>query len=174
MIAGRRSLAARHEFRVGNRELMIFAAIFVVICALTFVFGILVGREMTPASRAPRRARRSSARKRLRKALTWTVQSAGSATAVAVGAVAAAAGGAAGGLGAGVRTIGRGGEMLGRAVVAARAGGVGARRPGPEPSGDAPAVGGVAASGSSDGTRRSSILGFSAGGRSSVGAVSVR
>jgi len=54
VIAGRRSLAARHEFRVGNRELMIFAAIFVVICALTFVFGILVGREMTPASRAPR------------------------------------------------------------------------------------------------------------------------
>ena len=54
MSTGRRSVAARHEFRVGNRELMIFAAIFMVICGLTFVFGILVGREMIPASRASR------------------------------------------------------------------------------------------------------------------------
>jgi cell division septation protein DedD len=52
VIASRRAMPARHEFRVGNRELMMFAAVFVVICALTFVFGILVGREMAPAPRA--------------------------------------------------------------------------------------------------------------------------
>ena len=48
MIASRRAMPARHELRVGNRELMMFAAVFVVICTLTFVFGILVGREMAP------------------------------------------------------------------------------------------------------------------------------
>ena len=52
MIASRRAMPARHELRVGNRELMMFAAVFVVICTLTFVFGILVGREMAPAPRA--------------------------------------------------------------------------------------------------------------------------
>ena len=89
--------------------------------------------------------------------------------------VGTAAEGAGGGVTTGARITGRGGEMLGRAVVAARAGGTGARRPGPELSADGPGVaGGDTAAGSSDGTRRSSILGFSAGGRSSVGAVSVR
>jgi cell division septation protein DedD len=47
MIAGRRPLQARHELRFGTRELVIFCGAFLLVWALTFVFGILVGREMT-------------------------------------------------------------------------------------------------------------------------------
>jgi cell division protein FtsN len=47
MIAGRRPLHARHELRFGTRELVIFCGAFLLVWALTFVFGILVGREMT-------------------------------------------------------------------------------------------------------------------------------
>jgi len=42
-------MPVRHEFRLGNRELIAFAAAVLAVCALTFVFGILVGREMTSA-----------------------------------------------------------------------------------------------------------------------------
>jgi cell division septation protein DedD len=48
MIA-RRPMPARHEFRVGSRELVVFGAAFLLIWALTFVFGVLVGRELTTA-----------------------------------------------------------------------------------------------------------------------------
>jgi cell division protein FtsN len=42
----RRPFPARHELRFGRRELAIFCGAFVLIWALTFVFGILVGREI--------------------------------------------------------------------------------------------------------------------------------
>jgi DedD protein len=51
MMAGRRAAALRHELRFGARELSVFVGVIVVICALTFLFGVLVGREMTPAPR---------------------------------------------------------------------------------------------------------------------------
>ncbi|MBI3458474.1 MAG: SPOR domain-containing protein [Candidatus Rokubacteria bacterium] len=51
MISGRRALQARHEFRFGTRELVLFAGAFLLIWVLTFVFGVLVGREFA-SSRA--------------------------------------------------------------------------------------------------------------------------
>lgn len=42
----RRPLHARHELRFGRRELLIFCGAFLLIWGLTFVFGILVGREL--------------------------------------------------------------------------------------------------------------------------------
>jgi cell division protein FtsN len=42
----RRPFPARHELRFGRRELAIFCGAFLLIWALTFVFGILVGREI--------------------------------------------------------------------------------------------------------------------------------
>lgn len=51
MINGRRALQARHEFRFGTRELVLFTGAFLLICVLTFVFGVLVGREFA-SSRA--------------------------------------------------------------------------------------------------------------------------
>jgi cell division protein FtsN len=58
VIGRSRAIAARHEFRLGNRELIAFAGVVVLICALTFLFGILVGREMTPAPRLTARSDR--------------------------------------------------------------------------------------------------------------------
>ena len=40
MTAGRRAVALRHEFRFGTRELIVFGGVIVVICALTFLFGV--------------------------------------------------------------------------------------------------------------------------------------
>lgn len=54
MIAGRRVARPRHEFRFGTRELALLAATILVVAGLTFVFGMLVGREMTGPARAPR------------------------------------------------------------------------------------------------------------------------
>ncbi|HEV8676817.1 MAG TPA: SPOR domain-containing protein [Methylomirabilota bacterium] len=49
--SGRRPLQAQHELRFGTRELTIFAVAFVLIWALTFVFGVLVGRELASGGR---------------------------------------------------------------------------------------------------------------------------
>ena len=46
-VTSRRAALPRHEFRVGRREMVVFAAATVLVWALTFVFGILVGRELT-------------------------------------------------------------------------------------------------------------------------------
>ena len=46
MIATRRLARARHEFRFGARELVVFGAVFCLIAGLVFAGGILVGREM--------------------------------------------------------------------------------------------------------------------------------
>jgi cell division septation protein DedD len=46
-VTSRRAALPRHEFRVGRRELVVFAAATVLVWALTFVFGIMVGRELT-------------------------------------------------------------------------------------------------------------------------------
>jgi cell division septation protein DedD len=55
VIGSRRPLQARHELRFGTRELVIFCGAFVLVWGLTFVFGILVGREMTnPTPEKPR------------------------------------------------------------------------------------------------------------------------
>jgi DedD protein len=45
----RRSAVSRHEFRVGRRELTVFVAAVLVVWALTFVFGVLIGRELAAA-----------------------------------------------------------------------------------------------------------------------------
>ncbi|MBI4013585.1 MAG: SPOR domain-containing protein [Candidatus Rokubacteria bacterium] len=52
MQSPRRPMPPRHEFRVGTRELVIFGGAFVLIWALTFVFGVLVGRELPRSSPA--------------------------------------------------------------------------------------------------------------------------
>jgi cell division protein FtsN len=46
MLSARHPGPPRHEFRVGTRELGIFGGAFLLIWALTFVFGMLVGREL--------------------------------------------------------------------------------------------------------------------------------
>jgi cell division septation protein DedD len=46
MLTERRFLDSRHEFRFGTRELVLGAVALVVVWALTFVLGILVGREL--------------------------------------------------------------------------------------------------------------------------------
>jgi cell division septation protein DedD len=45
-VTARRAALPRHEFRVGRRELVVFAGATVLVWTLTFVFGILVGREL--------------------------------------------------------------------------------------------------------------------------------
>jgi DedD protein len=45
-VTSRRAALPRHEFRVGRRELVVFAGATVLVWTLTFVFGILVGREL--------------------------------------------------------------------------------------------------------------------------------
>lgn len=60
MISSRRAIQARHEFRFGTRELVIFGAALLLICALTFVFGLLVGREMVPSGAPTAKARAGS------------------------------------------------------------------------------------------------------------------
>jgi DedD protein len=45
-VTTRRAALPRHEFRVGRRELVVFAGATVLVWTLTFVFGILVGREL--------------------------------------------------------------------------------------------------------------------------------
>jgi cell division septation protein DedD len=45
-VTARRAAPPRHEFRVGRRELVVFAGATVLVWTLTFVFGILVGREL--------------------------------------------------------------------------------------------------------------------------------
>jgi len=45
----RRAAVPRHEFRVGRRELVVFAGAVLLVWALTFVFGVLVGRELAAA-----------------------------------------------------------------------------------------------------------------------------
>jgi cell division septation protein DedD len=45
-VSTRRTALPRHEFRVGRRELFVFAGATVLVWTLTFVFGILVGREL--------------------------------------------------------------------------------------------------------------------------------
>jgi cell division septation protein DedD len=64
-VSTRRAALPRHEFRIGRRELFVFAGATVLVWSLTFVFGILVGRELnggrsgatgapaTPAALAP-------------------------------------------------------------------------------------------------------------------------
>jgi len=52
VIGSRRAIQARHEFRFGTREFVIFGAAFFLICTLTFVFGVLVGRETAPTAKA--------------------------------------------------------------------------------------------------------------------------
>ena len=49
-MTGRRPLQARHEFRLGTREVVIFGGAFLLIFALTFVLGVLVGRELARSS----------------------------------------------------------------------------------------------------------------------------
>ena len=46
MLTDRRLLQSRHEFRFGSREVILGGVAIVVIWALTFVLGILVGREL--------------------------------------------------------------------------------------------------------------------------------
>jgi cell division septation protein DedD len=46
MLTERRFLDSRHEFRFGTRELILGAVALVVVWALTFVLGVLVGREL--------------------------------------------------------------------------------------------------------------------------------
>lgn len=50
MIDGRHGFQARHEFRFGRRELLIFGCAFLLIWVLTFIFGVLVGREFAAPS----------------------------------------------------------------------------------------------------------------------------
>jgi cell division septation protein DedD len=45
-VTARRAALPRHEFRVGRKELVVFAGVTVLVWALTFVFGVLVGREL--------------------------------------------------------------------------------------------------------------------------------
>jgi cell division septation protein DedD len=45
-VTSRRAALPRHEFRIGRRELVVFAGATVLVWTLTFVFGILVGREL--------------------------------------------------------------------------------------------------------------------------------
>ncbi len=62
MLPGRRPSHLRHEFRFGPRELVVFGAAFVLIWALTFVFGVLVGREFgSPGASAARAGRGGAA-----------------------------------------------------------------------------------------------------------------
>jgi cell division septation protein DedD len=51
----RRMREARHEFRIGTRQLVVLGGGFAVICALTFALGVLVGRELTATSAPGRR-----------------------------------------------------------------------------------------------------------------------
>lgn len=55
------SFHAQHEIRIGTRQLWVFACAALVICGLTFVLGILVGREMGGASGGGVRAGASAA-----------------------------------------------------------------------------------------------------------------
>lgn len=60
LVNGRRPLQARHELRFGTRELVIFCGAFLLVWGLTFVFGVLVGRELAPSGRDGAAARTAS------------------------------------------------------------------------------------------------------------------
>ena len=45
MIASRRPLGARHEFRLGTRELVVLGVLVALVSGLTFALGVVVGRE---------------------------------------------------------------------------------------------------------------------------------
>jgi DedD protein len=51
MLSARRPVPPRHEYRFGTQELVTCGAAFLLIWALTFVFGLLVGRELSGSSR---------------------------------------------------------------------------------------------------------------------------
>src|SRR5262245_7156933 len=51
MLSARRGLPPRHEYRFGTQELLTCVGAFLLIWALTFVFGLLVGREMSGPTR---------------------------------------------------------------------------------------------------------------------------
>lgn len=54
---GRRPFQPRHEVRLGSRELAIAGCAFLLVWVLTFIFGVLVGREFAvPAGPAPKPA----------------------------------------------------------------------------------------------------------------------
>lgn len=54
-VVGRHFAKARHEFRFGTRELVFLALAFLLVWGLTFVLGVLVGRELSDSgSNAPR------------------------------------------------------------------------------------------------------------------------
>ncbi len=54
---GRRPFQPRHEVRLGSRELAIAGCAFLLVWVLTFIFGVLVGREFAgPAGPAPKAA----------------------------------------------------------------------------------------------------------------------
>jgi cell division septation protein DedD len=46
MLSTRRGSTARHEFRFGTREIVVFCGAFLIVCGLTFALGVLVGREL--------------------------------------------------------------------------------------------------------------------------------
>jgi cell division septation protein DedD len=62
MIATRRLVRARHEFRFGARELVVIGAVFCLVTGLVFAGGILVGREMAKKGAARLDAGRESGR----------------------------------------------------------------------------------------------------------------
>jgi len=51
MLSARRPVPPRHEYRFGTQELVTCGAAFLLIWALTFVFGLLVGRELSGSTR---------------------------------------------------------------------------------------------------------------------------
>lgn len=61
MIGTRGAIRARHELRFGSRELVAFGAAGFLVCVLTFVGGVLVGREMGGGARSSAKASASAA-----------------------------------------------------------------------------------------------------------------